>query len=330
MRILFIHIEKRNSQMANATVTRIGQINAAGDEKAIFLKIFSGMTMGAFNQTTQALQRTIQRSISSGKTAQFPASGRSSAAYHTVGTELVGTVMNHAERNIAIDDMLISHHFLAVIDEAMNHYDVRATYASQMGEALAVTADQNILQVMVLAARSAATVTGLSGGSSLINANYKTVGATLLSGMFDATQALDEKDVPQGGFPNGSPNGRFAYLLPAQYYLLAQETNAINRDFGGAGSIADGTIFRIAGLDIIKTNNLPTTNIATGPSAYQGDFTATAAVISHPSAVGTTKLIDLRTEMGYDIRRQGTLLVAKYAIGHGILRPESAVELKTV
>ena len=39
--------------------------------------------------------------------------------------------------------------------------------------------------------------------------------------------------------------------------------------------------------------------------------------------------MDLAIESGYDIRRQGTLMVAKMAVGHGILRPESAVELKT-
>jgi len=33
--------------------------------------------------------------------------------------------------------------------------------------------------------------------------------------------------------------------------------------------------------------------------------------------------------MEYDVRRQGTLLVAKYAMGHGILRPDAAFEIKT-
>ena len=46
-------------------------------------------------------------------------------------------------------------------------------------------------------------------------------------------------------------------------------------------------------------------------------------------AVGTVKLLDLAQEMSWDMRRQVTLLLAKYAIGHGILRPEAAVELKT-
>jgi hypothetical protein len=34
-------------------------------------------------------------------------------------------------------------------------------------------------------------------------------------------------------------------------------------------------------------------------------------------------------EMEYQISRQGTLIVGKYAMGHGILRPESAVEVIT-
>ena len=29
--------------------------------------------------------------------------------------------------------------------------------------------------------------------------------------------------------------------------------------------------------------------------------------------------------MEYDVRRQGTLMVAKYAMGHGVLRPEAAI-----
>jgi hypothetical protein len=43
----------------------------------------------------------------------------------------------------------------------------------------------------------------------------------------------------------------------------------------------------------------------------------------HKSAVATVKLLDLGMEAAYDIRRQGTLMVAKYAVGHGSLRPEA-------
>jgi hypothetical protein len=49
--------------------------------------------------------------------------------------------------------------------------------------------------------------------------------------------------------------------------------------------------------------------------------------VVHKSAVATVKLLDLGMEGAYDIRRQGTLMVAKYAVGHGVLRPEGAVEI---
>lgn len=47
----------------------------------------------------------------------------------------------------------------------------------------------------------------------------------------------------------------------------------------------------------------------------------------HKSAVGTVKLMDLSTRMDYDPRRLGHQIVSKFAVGHGVLRPEAAVEL---
>ena len=44
-------------------------------------------------------------------------------------------------------------------------------------------------------------------------------------------------------------------------------------------------------------------------------------------AVATVKLMDLSVESEYQINRQGTLVVSKYAMGHNILRPACAVAL---
>jgi hypothetical protein len=104
----------------------------------------------------------------------------------------------------------------------------------------------------------------------------------------------------------------------------------VNRDWAeGNGNYGTGKILKIGGANIIKTNHLPSTNVNTGPTAYQGDFTKTAAVITTKEAVGTVKLLDLSMRMSYDERRLGTLIVSKYAVGHGILRSECAVELVT-
>ena len=308
--------------MANATVNRIGQINGAGDASALFLKVFGGEVMTAFEENNVVSDKHMVRTIQNGKSAQFPATWRVGASYHTPGAEIVGQTSNVAERIITIDDLLISDVFLANIDEAMSHYDVRSVYSQEAGRALAREWDKNVLQLGVLAARSAATVTGANGGTVLTNASYGTDGATLASGMFAAAQKLDEKDVPE--------NDRYMYVKPAQYYLLAQTTNILNRDWGGSGVYAEGSVLKVAGIHIVKTNNLPTTDLSADvPAKYAGNFATTVGLVMHKMAVGTVKLMDLSTESAYDIRRQGTLTVAKYALGSGILRPECSVELKT-
>lgn len=319
---LFLFFIKVTIQMSNATVSRVGQINTAGDALALFLKQFSGETLVAFEQATVALPRSTVRTIQNGKSAQFPAFGRTVAAYHTPGAEIVGKQIAQAEQVISIDGLLISDVFIANIDEAMSHYDVRSVYSGECGAALGMQMDKNILQVGLQAARAAAPVTGMPGGGSATDAAFKTDSSKLAAGLFAAAQNFDEKSVPEAG--------RNCFLKPAQYYLLAQNTNAINTLFGGQGAYADGTIVRIAGVELVKSLNLPTTNVVDPLGKYSVDGTNTAALVMHQTAVGTVKLLDLATESAYDIRRQGTLIVAKYAVGHGILRPEAAFELKTL
>jgi len=304
--------------MSNANVSRLGQINGSGDAKALFLKVYGGEVLTAFRKSTVTDGRHMVRNIASGKSAQFPVTGKKSARYHTPGAEILGTSMNHAERIITIDDLLIADSFIANIDEAMNHYDVRSIYSQEDGEALALAYDKHVLQVGINAAKASATVAGGNGGSTLAADNMKTSAAVLASAFYSAAQTFDEKDVPD--------TERYAYVLPAQYYMLAQTPDVINKDWGGEGSYAEGTVKMIANIPILKTNNLPTTNITSDFKAeYNGDFTKTAALFMHKAAVGTVKLMDLAVESEYDIRRQGTLMVSKYALGHGILRPECAI-----
>jgi major capsid protein len=323
--------------MADITPSRLGQINAAGGsltaDTALFLKVFSGEILEAFKEVNVAMERSLVRTISSGKSAQFPATWKAEARYHIPGQELTGNVINHAERIIHIDSLLIADAFIANIDEAMNHYDVRGPYKNQLGYALANQADKFLLQVMVLAARAAATVTGGFGGSELTNAAYDTDADTLVGGLFDAATALDEKDVPDDG-------QRYAFFPSENYHLMIQSERAVNRDWnaqGANGSYKTGKILEIAGIEIVKSNHIPQEDLTTittplvsavtTNNSYEGDFSNVVGIVVHKSAVGTVKLLDLAFEMEYEIRRQGTLMVSKMAVGHGILRPESAVEL---
>lgn len=311
--------------MSNATPSRLGQVNAAGDADALFLKVFSGLVLEAFDRQQAFKDKHMVRTIANGKSAQFPVTGLAGAKYHTPGTELLGDVIRAGERVIVIDDMIVTDAFIASIDELKNHYDVRSIYAGEMGQALAKLYDQNVARAIIQAARGSAVVDGLSGGGSDTAAGYANNGTTLWTGIFNAGVVLDTKDIPAAD--------RFAGLRPVQYALVVQSEKPINRDISpDNGSIAKGNVERINDISIFKSNNLPSaddtanTGIA---SQLRGDYSGTQGVVFHRGAAGTVQLQDVTMEQAYDIRRQGTLMVGKYVVGHDKLRPEAAYELKS-
>jgi hypothetical protein len=314
----------------NATPSRFGSINAGQDgtfanDYALFLKVWSGEILTTFVEHNKVMPLHVVRTIPSGKTAQFPVTGTATAAYHAAGALLLGTNgIKSNEKTINIDNPLIADTFIANIDDVISHFDVKSEYTRLLSRALAKKADQQLLQVACLAARAAATITGGNGGSALVDAAIENDGDAIFNALFDAQQAMDEKDVPE--------EDRFAAFKPAQYKLLARSTKVHNSDWGGTGDIKDGKVLRLAGFNILKTNNLPTSNVSADSPApnntYHANFANTMGVCWQREAMGTVKLRDLVMESEYQVSRQGTLMVAKMIVGHGILRPECAVELK--
>ena len=313
--------------MADAIVSRLGQANGAGDVDALFLKVFAGEVLTAFDRETAFKNRHMVRVIANGKSAQFPVTGLAAAQYHTPGAEIQGGTIGAGERVIVIDDMIIAPAFIANIDEAKNHYDVRSIYSNEIGQALAKLYDQNVARAGLQAARGAAVVTGLPGGGSSIDATYDTDGTVLWQGIFNAGTTLDQNDVPQ--------RDRSAFLRPVQHALVVMSEKPIDINLNANmdnGSIATGDIKRINDIYLVKTNNLPSADDSanTGiPAHLRDDYSVTQALIAHRGAMGTVQLQDVALESDYDIRRQGTLMVGKYLVGHDKLRPEAAFELKT-
>ena len=103
----------------------------------------------------------------------------------------------------------------------------------------------------------------------------------------------------------------------------------------------------IAGIRIFKSNHIPqvsetsATNVhnssgvkndvfLTNGVGYGGaDFSTTQGIVFQTEGVGTVKLMDLAVESDYIVERQGTLMLAKYAMGHDVLRSECCFELIT-
>ena len=68
--------------MANASPVSVGKINAGGSEDALFLKVFSGEVLTSFERASVTQGAETVRTISNGKSAQFPVMGRIDASYH--------------------------------------------------------------------------------------------------------------------------------------------------------------------------------------------------------------------------------------------------------
>lgn len=340
--------------MANGdtTATRLGQIDLSGDALAIFLKKFAGEVLQTFEESNIMMPLHMVKTIQNGKSAQFPVTGVASANYHTPGENIADagnsylSQIRNAEKIISIDPVLIASTFIANIDEVMNHWDARSVYAQELGRTLAIRSDTAVIKTFIAAARSSANYTGanvgdqidVSAASTTADATETYTAANLQDSLFLAAEKMDDNDIPNDG-------RRFAVLSPTDYYKLVNAsiaTSALNRDVGGMGSIASGTIPQVAGINIFKSTHIPTTDLSatsTGDGAsnndvfggsgvgYNGDFSDTVGIVAHPSAVGTVKLLDLATESEYKMELQGTLLLAKYAMGHGVLRPEAAFEL---
>ena len=344
----------------------------SGGTNELFLKVFAGEVLTTFEENNVMMPLHRVRSISSGKSAQFPVTGVAAARYHQPGESVYSDAaldgqagepnylssIAHAERIIYIDDLLISGTFIDNLDEAKNHYDVRSIYSTEIGRQLAYTADANLMRVVVAAARKTtdrfnttnAKYLGAQLDHSNANGGTGTDGDKWVDIMFQAAQKFDEADVPM--------TDRFAVLPPSAFYTLtATNKDAINRDYGneGNGSVANpGVTISVAGIRVMKSNHLPSADETTnqhllggapgvmndthGASAVAGsgtagsgysdhDYTATTGIIFQSEGVGTVKLLDLAMESEYSVERQGNLLLAKYAMGHGALREECCIEV---
>jgi hypothetical protein len=340
-----------------------GTLSSWDNNNELFLKVFSGEVLQTFETATVMKPLHTVRTISSGKSAQFPVTGIASASYYKPGEDIMTdgsyvTPIKHSEKIITIDDLLLATTFIDRLDEAKNHYDVRSIYSTELGRALARTMDKNLIGVglntaaktwgdgTVLPVAQDANIAGESGAGLVLNDNALGAAGTsdipssgaakFVELMYQAAAEMDEKNVPS--------EERYIVLTPVSYYnILNSDAGRIilNRDFGASrGSYQEAEFPVIAGFNIIKSNIAPqvygqdvsavgsangATPFAPGHrNLYSGNFETVKGLFFQKQAFGTVKLMDLAMESEYDIRLQGHLMVAKYAMGHGALRPECA------
>lgn len=326
--------------MAGVTSTpaRFGYGQSTSDDRNLFLKVFGGEVLTAFTEKVVTLDKHVVRNIEFGKSAQFPKTWKATSAYHEAGQQLLGDDIDTTEVTITIDGLLVSHTAIYDLDEKMSHFDVTSEFSQELGRSLAREFDKNVLRQIVLAARTSADGPFPAGNtitdSALVNSSIaSTTGKAWIDHIREANIALYNKNVPED-MPrylvvNADVFDAIKYAVDSSHGYLV-----INRDFGEqAGGVAGaGNVIQIDGVQIIRSNLMPTANETSDTSVYskyRANYSTTTGIMWCPEAVGTLKLMDLAMETERDVRRQEDFMVAKMAVGHGVLRPELAVEFKT-
>lgn len=329
------------------TVSFTGQQNLAGDKRALFQTLFAGEVLTEFHVQNKFLNTHRVKTLTNGKEYAFPMVGTfNNSSYHTPGQLIQGSQLAHSKRKVSVDDLLIAPIFIDKLDESLLEYDSRSIYTKECGKDLAHIMDRNIARMACKAAlitdSTLATAAGLNpvnGETFTPNPVFGAVGdelkgAKIYEKVLEARQNWDERGID---YSNAT-----LFLRPAQYYALINDTSVqnmiwINKDVGGEGNTANGSIAKLAGINIVVTNHLPSTDETLGTSdpeplaahsnreaQYRGDYSKVMGLLTCPDAVATVKVHDLMTEGEYQINRQGWLYVAKYAVGHNILRPACA------
>lgn len=332
--------------MTTINLARTGQLGGTGDALAAFLRLGIAEMLTAFDENCVFKDKLKTRTITGGRSAKFPVSGRAVAAYHTPGTNIASMDTNvpsdHAEEEINLDALLVSPQKIYDLDEAMNYFSVRQDYTHQAGEALARDMDQRAARVIFAAAgrstpQLAKAINANRVGTSLTtSAGYAAAtkaakGDELISLIGNAKVAMKKKSVPT--------NNLICAVPPDEYDFLLESTRAINADFAGRenGSIADGSPrLRIKGIPVIESNHVTQaayTNVTGDRNAeYAQDLTKCRALIWHKDAAGLLILKRPTMEMtdpngDFFKMYQAHLMTAKMAIGMKSLRPECAARI---
>ena len=311
------------SSNVESGIHRSGAVNGLDNRtegvRELFLKLYAGEVLTAFQSKNIMMPLHRVRTLTKGKSAQFPMTGKyRDAAYHTPGDEIVPSAAKQAERVVSIDDLLLNAQFIPKIDEAMQHYDIRSVYTQEAGFALGKIADQNILRLAIKAALCEnATIAGLTAHSKGMIQDYIAfddedfTGNVVIGGdatqqntlkassrepkhiaqaIMDAKRILENNDVP------GEP---FVVMSTDMYYDMFKQSGTsgiddfmiFNRDVGGSGSIATGQVPRILGMPIYVTNHLGSYDSVGGTTWTSGLWTqeSTSATDATRSGVHKTQ-----------------------------------------
>lgn len=318
-----------------ATQSRSGQNNNAGDDRALFEKKMQTDVLRFFQSTNIAKELVTNKTIDAGKSAAFPVIGNATAAYHEVGVELDGTQISATEREITIDKVLEAHVYIPDIDEAMVHYDANSAYNESIGRALGKKFDQDLFRQIVKTANIIDDASALAAGLLVFDddiyspvttfavAGDEIIGSKVYAKMVEMISTWTSLDIV------GEP---VFVLKPESYFALLNNPSQTGMTWANDPASQSGKVPMVLGKRVLTSPHIPQADDSLNTAVntkYRADFTKTVGVLVSKEAVGALELMSLSVRTDYVPTRLSNLTVGKMLVGFGTLNHTCAMVLKS-
>lgn len=318
-------------------LTRPGQFDQTGDINA-----------AAVTEYEQEVRHTLERRSVLAPYLNFrPVRGTNRVGSYGFGKSTIGVVTpgeappatkNDVGRNtLIIDTLVYTRHAIPVLEDFQTKYDARTELGVEDGKEFAKFTDQ---AMFIQAAKAAMALNspyssvagkpeGFSGGST------QTLGAAadandpakMYKAIADLFVKMENKDVSPG------EDDVTIAMRPDIFYALLQAEQIVNGLYVTASGtrIENAMIFKAFGCPVVKTLNIPNSNIvghklstAANNNAYDGDFTKLAALAFSKKAVMAGETIPLRSDVYYSKEYKTWFVDSEAAFGATVDRTEYA------
>jgi hypothetical protein len=323
-------------------ITNLGENNGDGATSgfdALFLKKFGGEVATSYGHNLVLMPRVRQKTLKGGKSYTFGAIGRTTATHHVRAQVVrdapyVGEI-TLGERIIFLDRPIVAEAFTDQFEEFVNHFDVRGPIADELGAAISELIEDQLMRLLVIGSDSTAgPVADQPGGNDMVYPNAGTNGADLVEAIKEQALYWNNNRVPKAG--------RFCIVPPTQYQMLAERTDFHSMDInnGRNGSLREGEIGRMYGMDILESTLVPSTDTSSddapdyGDNGLQNDYRVDAAdcvgVFGTPRALGAVQIGGVMIESEYERKDKGTWFDASKIFGAGVLRESDCGSVRTL
>ena len=340
------------TQMSYRNSTTLGtSVDGANDMGKLWLPIWSGEVLHAYDQFRMFEPMVTSKSISSGRTIEFPITGTVNLkAAWDAGEYLVGGENSASSQfTIELDKRPMAAHFeLDNIDLMVTQWEYRQELARQAGQTLANARDKQVAAYIALAAASAKIA---DDPRTLSLPDVFAVSAAVIDDAAEALKVLEGieefcVDLQMNDVP---VQGCYCVVTPRLFQQIRRlgvadaqaEAVSMQPMFGGVAmagglgapltqgmnSLSDSLVYM--GVTITKSNHIPTADYAAnaiGETRYnvQGAAGNVRGMIFCAEAVAAVRKTGLVVDTEDDIRRNTTFTVASMYSGTGVLKPELA------